>query len=473
MDLAQVLSEADIERIDRAAEKILEETGFKVMDADAVRLCAARGAAVDASRGLVRLPAPLLRELLAQTPPAYTVAGIDGRTYDIGGGHPWGLAIVTDPWIIDHAAERPRRPCLDDLRRHTALVQGMNHVCGISCMDYPVTDVAGPSSSLRAWEMHLLNTAKHYHFIPARPESRRQWEEIVAILARGRDPHGMGLFTVHVPVISPLSISGEGVELLRLACCYEAPVFTTVCPMAGSTAPRSLAGTLLLGHAENLFVAALTQILRPGNPFLYAFGPSVTDMASALDAYYTLDKILWKTAAVQLARVRQLPVAAECGGAMSPRYDVQTGAEGVLFMLAAIASGADLLAGFGSGYTAMGMSAEMMVIQEAWMDAARFLHRGIITDDDHLGLDSIQAAGPGGEFWTDPLTLLNLHGSEFFSNPLFDLSPEGEQGRSMLTRAHEMVEERLAGFESPVPGDVQEALRRFFHDECVRLEALA
>lgn len=471
MNLDRTISESQIVRIDRAAETILEQTGFKVLDAAMLRLCAAKGANVDEAAGIVRLPAALLHELLALAPSHYTVAGIDGKTYDIGGPDPWGLAIVTDPWIIDYPTQRPRRPCLEDLRRHTAVAQQMNHICGISCMDFPVTDVAGPSSSLRAWETHLLNTAKHYHYIPATNVNNRRWEEIVALLARDTDSGRAPLFTVHVPVISPLTLSGDAADFLRFACRHDAPVFPTICPMAGSTAPYSLAGTLLLGHAENLFLAALTQMQRPGNPFLYAFGPSVTDMRSAKDLYYTLDKALWKTASAQLAHSWKLPVSSECGGTMTHRYDIQNGAEGILFMLAAVTSGAGVLAGFGSGYGAMGMSAEMMVIQEAWMKAARFLKSGIDTDDIHLGLENIQQAGPGGDFWTDSLTLLNLNGSEFFTHELFDLSPVESESKSMLERAHDEVERRIAGFTSPVPQALQEGLRRYFHDECAQSES--
>ena len=467
----QVLSEGQVEQLNDGAGAILEETGFKVMDEDALRLCAARGARVEEASGTVRLPRELLRELLAETPSQYTVSGIDGRTYDVGGGAQWGVAIVTDPWIIDYDTQQPRRPGLDDLRRHTAVAQQMNHVAGMSWMDFPVTDVSGPSSNLRAWEAHLLNTAKHYHFIPAEPERNRQWEDIVRIFARGDDPVGMRLFSVHVAVKSPLTITGDNVDLLRLACRYDAPVLPTICPMAGTTAPYGLAATLLLGHAENLFVAALTQLLRPGNPFLYMLGPSVMDMRSGHDLYYTLDKALWKAGAVQLARSRGLPVAAECGGAMSYRYDMQTGMEGALFMLAAVQSGADVLSGFGSGYNAVGMSAELMLVQEAWMESARFLGRGIRTDDVSLAIDSIRNAAPGGDFLTDPLTLAGMHGDAFFANDLFDLTPAGEQGKSLLDRAHEKVERAVADFTSPVPDDVQEALRRYFHDECARVES--
>ncbi len=57
------------------------------------------------------------------------------------------------------------------------------------------------------------------------------------------------------------------------------------------------------------------------------------------------------------------PAMAECGGTLTYRYDQQNGMEGMLFMLSAAASDADILAGIGSCYNAVGMSAEMMIVQ--------------------------------------------------------------------------------------------------------------
>jgi len=469
MDFSRVLSESEVERIHLAAEDVLAETGFKVMDGAAVAQCAAAGAKVNETTGVVRLDKLLLRELLARVPSTYTIAGVDGQTREVGGEQHWGLAIVTDPWIIDYETRRPRKPRLEDLRRHAIIGQQMGHVAAMSRMDMPVSDVEGAASSLRAWEQYLLQTGKHHHFMPASSESIHQWLDIVRILSRGEDPRTQQLFSMAAAVISPLSISRENVEAMRLACEYNAAIIPTVCPMAGSTGPYTLASTLLLGHAEVIFVAALTQILKPANPFLYAQGPSIMDMRSGHDLYYTLDKVLWKIAAVQLAKYCSLPVSAECGGTMTYRYDPQNGMEGSLFMLAAVASGACMLSGFGSCYTAMGMSAEMMVIQEAWMASAQFLQRGMCTDDLHLGVETIKRAGPRGEFMADELTLKYMRGGEFFAHELFDRSAESEEGKSMLHRAHEKVEQLVTDFESPVPQDVQEKLRRYFHDECAKL----
>jgi trimethylamine--corrinoid protein Co-methyltransferase len=231
------------------------------------------------------------------------------------------------------------------------------------------------------------------------------------------------------------------------------------------TSPFSLAGTLAAGNAEIVFIMALTQACRRGNPVLYTFGPAVGNMQNGACLYYTLDKVMWKTAHVQLGKTYGVPVLAECGGAMSCRFDQQSGAEGMLFMLSAAASGANVLAGFGSTLNALGHSTEMMLIQEAYFRAAQFLARGMRTDGEHLALASIDRVGPGGEFMTDDLTLKYLRGGEFFSHELLDYSGSVHTPSSILERAHKKALAMTEGCKSPVPPDIQEALRKFFHDE--------
>ena len=463
--LAKGLSHSQLEQVRQATEEILEKTGFQVMHGPLLRLAEKAGARVDSTAGVVRIPRRLLAELLDQAPERYSIAGSGGRRWQVGGGDPLCTAIVTDPWILDYPGGKLRRPCLADVQRHTRIAQSLEQVATVSLMDFPVSDVPGPHSNLRAMEVHLLDHDKHIQVMPASVESLERWFEAGRILLRGKALEGSRLMSVGVAVRSPLTLTRMNADLLLAACERDLPVVPTVCPMAGTTAPYSLAGTLLLGNVEVVAVAALTQMVRPGHPFQYALGPSRTDMRNGEDMYYTLDKLLWKIAGVQMARSYRLPATAECGGSMPARYDLQTGAEGVLFMLAAWQSGADVLAGIGSCGNAVTMSGEMMLVHTAWLEAARFLDRGIDTGA-HLGMESIQRAGPGGHFLEDDLTLELLRSDEFFQSDLFDYGGLREERPSLLERAHRRVEEMTAGFDSPHPGEVREELRRFFEEEC-------
>ena len=88
-----------------------------------LRMCQAAGATVDEPAARVRFPRPLLRELLASVPSSYTSAVRRLAEDVIGGGKQYATAIVTDPWIVDYETQKPRRPSLEDVRRHTVIAQ--------------------------------------------------------------------------------------------------------------------------------------------------------------------------------------------------------------------------------------------------------------------------------------------------------------------------------------------------------------
>jgi trimethylamine--corrinoid protein Co-methyltransferase len=239
-------------------------------------------------------------------------------------------------------------------------------------------------------------------------------------------------------------------------------VIPTVCPMAGTTSPYSLDGTLLQGNIENIFLAAITQMVNPGNPFLYAFGPSISDMHTGHDMYYTVEKVLWKIATTEIAKAYNMPSSAESGGTLGAGYDMQSGAESMLFMLTAQNPGADILAGIGSCYNANGLSSEMIVMQSEWFEMASYLSKGIDTENMEKSLVSLTEQGPGGNFLMDDTTIKNLRSSEFYSPCTLDMSGGYRDAPSMLQNAHERVIELTRNYESPVPKSIQEDISRFF-----------
>ncbi len=456
------ITDIQVEQIREAAEHLLENVGFVVQNERILALAKQEGAAVDEAGWRIRMPRKLLRDLLELAPKQFVIAGLDGREHLRGGTKRGFSAIVTDPWIIDYETQLPRRPNLEDVRRNTILGQKLEGVVQMSRMDFPVTDFQDETSSLRALEEHLMHQNKHIMFMPASMESYLEFKEIAEILTGGEDPGEKRVLSVAAAVVSPFMVGAWNAEMLVDACDSGYVIATTICPMAGTTSPFSKIGTLLQGHAESIFMVALAQPIRPGTPISYGFGASVTDMQGGHDRYYILDTALYTAAKCRLAASYGLPVTAACGGGMTCRYDPQNGAEGMIFMQAAMETGADLFSGIGSCFNAIGMSSEMMLIQHAWYDAVMFLEAGINTEGLQRAVQSLEEAGPGGNFLTDDITLENLRSREFFQNALFDYSGGSSEGTSLLQKAHEQVEEMTKNFESPLPGTVQENLRRYF-----------
>ncbi|NJD01102.1 MAG: hypothetical protein FIA99_00530 [Ruminiclostridium sp.] len=458
----KTLNENQIKLISEKTENILENIGFNVTHKGILRIAREAGANVDEANCRVRIPGNLLRELISKAPSKYCISGIDGKKYEVGGERQLCHSIITDPYIVDYETQSPRRPCLEDVRKHTAIAQNLEHIDIASMMDFPVTDYNDASSSLRALEEHLLHFSKHIYCYAASMEGYNRWEEIARILAQGKDLKKNRIMTVAIAVISPLSISEINCEMLLRACENNFAIIPTICPMAGTTSPYSKLGTLVQMDAENLFLAALTQMINPGNPVLYHVEPSVSDMRTGADLYYTHDKVLWKLASIELGKSYGLPTAAACGGSMSYRYDQQTGAEGLLFMLSAVGSGADIIQGFGSFYNAMGMSAEMQLIQTSWWKASKYLIRGMESSTLEESLESIGRVGPGGNFLADEYTVDMLRSGEFFYDGLYDFSGDFQNDDSMLKKAHKKVVEMTSDIKSPHPENLQEELKCYF-----------
>lgn len=461
-----VLDENQIEKIKYLTEEIIEKKGVKVTHPEALKKARQAGADVNENEGIIKIPKDLLRILLSKVPSSFEARGINGRSFEFGSGSQGVSAIVTDPVIVDYKSGQKRPPCMEDLKRNTIIAQKLDHVVSMSRMDFPVTDYDDKTSSLRALETHLLNHDKHYSVYAGDLENFREWLEIGQILSRG-NLKGSRLMSVAVAVVSPLIISDINIELLMGAVQNEFAVIPTICPIAGMTSPYSKEATLLQCNVENIFLAALLQMFCEGASFIHMIGPSASDMQKMRDLYYTFDKVLWKVGGVELAKAYNMPTSAECGGTMTHRFDVQNGAEGMLFMLSAVNSEADLISGLGSCNNAFGHSSEMMILQSEWLKASKFLSKGLKTEKYEEAAESICKNGYGENYIMDDLTIKYLREKEFYNqiNDVLDMIGSYEDMPSALENAHKRVEEITADFKSPMPDDIQEEIKKYFYDK--------
>jgi ABC-type multidrug transport system ATPase subunit len=419
----QVLNENQIHRIRELTEEAIEKIGFKVEDTELLKIASKAGAIVDLDNRIIKIPSDLLRELLSKVPKSYTARTIDNSEYIIGDGNQYISAIVTDPWIIDYKTKETRRPSLEDVLKNTILIQKNQQVATVGRMDFPVTEYDDATSSLRALEIHLLNHAKHYNVYTGCLRDFMQWMEIGEILVQGGDLAKSNLMTVAVAIVSPLTLQDFNCRVLLEAAARNFVIVPTICPMAGTTSPYSKDSTLLQGNIENIFLAALVQMVNPGNPFLYAFGPSVSNMRTGHDLYYTLDKVLWKIASIELGKSYSIPTAAECGGTLSHRYDMQSGAESMLFMLSAVNSGADMLAGVGSCCNANSRQKaidrmEKVNQPKSLPEKVKFTFRsGIVSGNDVLFVEDLSMGFSDKQLFKNVDFKLNKHEKVFILGP--------------------------------------------------------
>ena len=455
-------SKAQITLVQAKIEQILWEIGMRVELAEVRDTCAAAGAEVRGDR--VHFSPEVLKRLVALAPRSYEIRSPFGRSWTIGDGNQYMAGIVIDPWINDPATGA-RRPAMDDLLTNLALMEHYDEIVLASRMDFPVTDYAGDISSYKALEQFFLNFNKHISAYCTSVESLQEYFEIGQTILGDQPLKDSKIMTVAVATLSPMALTDINCRLMLEAVKYNFPVIPTTCPMAGTTSPYTLIGTFIQGMAEVIGLCAIVQAVNPGNPYLSAFGPSVSSLLDGHDMYYTMEKPLWKLAATEIAGSYGLPYLVECGGNTPAGFDMQAGAESMIQMMSAVGSGADVLAGVGSCYNANGLSAENIVIGMSLKRASDFMTRGIRLDQIDESFDSIEEQKDLGYFLMDDLTLEHMRSGEFFADNTLNMAGEFKEEPTMLERAQSIIRDVKAKYVSPVPADAQERIQAYFAQE--------
>ncbi len=471
MKLAElaVLDDAEIRKIHAKSLTVLSRAGVRVPDAHCRGALLKAGAKADPGDDRVRLPSELVEECLKLAPPAFDLYGRDGSRLEISTESRAFGSLVIDPWIIDHASQRPRRPVLADVARHARLGDALDNVGFLYRMDMPPDDVRAEDAEVRTLEAFVLNTTKPMLVAPSSRHSLDLWLELGEILAEGRPLSERPFLCVCAPVTTPLIFHALNAEIMAEAIRRGLPLCAQTEPIAGTTAPFSFAGGVLMGNCENLFLVAMTQLLRPGTPIAYSVGNGLTDMRTGQAVFYPPDKMLWKIASAQMARFYRLPICGEATGSLVGRYDTQNGIEHALHMLPSVACGGGMFNGLGSCYNACGMSAEMVLIHSDLLRLLERIRGGIEVSDRMLDVEAIVERGPGGHFLEAPLTLEMLRSEEFFTEGCFDRLGERSPnlpGDSLLARAHRRVEELLVSHAPRVSPEVARAVQRWADGHC-------
>jgi trimethylamine--corrinoid protein Co-methyltransferase len=268
-------------------------------------------------------------------------------------------------------------------------------------------------------------------------------------------------------MVSPLRLDTEVTAILIEWCKHGLPVALSSAPMAGSTSPVTLAGSLVQLNAEQLSGIVLTQLVRPGTPVLAGYIPGVADMRSGGYLGGTIEFGMMQAGAAQLAHFYHVPIYCSAGMTDAKLPDVQAGYEKMSTLLLAAMGGCNFI------HHAIGMvtnmnsaSLEQAVMDDEMVGMAMRVLRGIETTEDTLAVDAIRRVGPGGHYLMDPHTLQFMR-SELYHPKLSDRQSraawEAEGKQDLRARAIAHVKKLLQGHTAPgLPSAADVAIRAKF-----------
>ena len=451
------LSDEQVRQIHEASLAILARTGVQVEQPEALRLFTEAGADVDGNR--VRLPRPLIEDAVDKAPSRVVLAGrdpkndliLEGARVHIGTG---GAALN----VLDMETGETRKAVLQDVARMARIVDVLDNIHFYLMPVYP-TDMTKENVDINSYYVSLANTTKHVQSGVYTVQGIRDVVEMCEHIMGGAEPLRKRPIVSFITcwMVSPLKFATDVTTLLIETCRQRIPVVLSSAPMAGSTAPVTLAGMMAQLNAEELSGLALTQLVRPGCPVLLGPIPATADLHSGAYLGGSIELGLCNAAITQLAHFYKLPIYNSAGMTDAKIPDIQAGIEKAQSAIQVALAGANFIHHAAGMLENMSTIAyEQFVIDNELLGMAMRAVRGVEVNDDTLALDVIDRVGPGGHYLMDEHTLRYMRSEHYYPSVVFD-----RQGRDMWeeaggtdawTRAKEIARRILAEHE-PQPLD--------------------
>ncbi len=466
------LSGADVETIHNAALEVLEKTGFTFESGldETLDMLQAAGCSMDKAAQRIFFPPKLISEQVAKAPSQVMLYGRkEGADLNLGGDRvhlgTGGSALT----ILDLETGEARQSLLRDIYDIGRLVDKLDHIHFYlrPCIPHDIPESAYDVNSLYAC---LKSTGKHVMIGFTNRQGIRDGVKMASMLAGGTGKLQERPFISSIAcfAISPLKLCTQSTLNMQEACRLGIPVALSAAPMAGSTSPMTMAGTLVQLHAEELAGITIGQLTRPGAPQLYGGIPGMSDLRSMGYCGGGVEFGMMNAAIHQMAEHIGVPNYNSSGLSDSKLPDAQAGWEKAFTTLLAAMGGSNYVHhAAGMLESMLCLAYEQFVMDDEIIGQACKVLEGITVDEEHLALDAIAQVGPGGNYMMSPHTMAHMRTEFFAGNGATDRAMRGnwEKAGSLdaRERARRIARDILAKDEAPYISPEQEAeiKRRF------------
>ena len=435
------LSREALDRIHAESLRILENIGIRVENARCREVLRLAGAKPVGMTDVMRLPAGMVEESMAQLTKAFELVHPGGDRFPIPDGRQHAGVRVKMPKVLDYGAtgfRPPRRQDVIDLCRITNALPGAEFTVAIR---YPSSDVPAEIDAVDSLGLVLAITGHLSLCAPTGVDDARTSLDL-AMVAAGTDSLDAAPGTwVEINTTTPLVLGEREGDIILHVVERHCPVDVGPMPIVGVATPATLAGNLLLGNVEALFLCTLCNAIWPGAKVLHATTGSLMNMRTGYLSMGSAETCLLSSGEIALARYYGLPTTRMGGYSDSQWSDVQAGIEKAMALLILAQAEADFVTMGGPLDNAAHHSYEQVVIDHDIWEMAQRLTREIVVDDDTLAYGVIERVGIGGSFLGETHTRRAVQAGEHYYGGSFNHMGRAADEYTMLARAHRRVEE--------------------------------
>jgi len=454
-----LLSNQNKDKIHQAVLKILAQIGMKIFHDQALELLADAGCSVENDH-IVKIPSDLVTQALESAPKNIAVYDREANhCMDVGGRRAY-FGTGSDLIFSHDSIKNERHPCvLEDVSRAARVADALPNIDFIMSFAHP-TDYPPQQAYLVSFQAMTANSIKPIvSTAQGRNDLAQMWQICRILRGSEKQLREKPLMIHYADPISPLKHPFYSLDKLLFCAQTSVPLIYSPAPIAGTTAPMTIAGHVAQGLAECFCGLVIHQLKSKGAPFLMGMGPAVLDMASGECSYNAPEFLLSYQAIVEMSQYYDLPNWGYAGTTDAQIPDEQAVFEAGLETFIAAMAGSNL--NHDIGYLDFGRtgSLELVVILDEVIDQIRRLAQGIPVDDDTLALDAIREAASEGDFLTHPHTLKYLRQTQWRPKLISRMGYEewhSAGGTSLLERSQKKLQNILRDHQ-PVPIHAKQA----------------
>jgi trimethylamine---corrinoid protein Co-methyltransferase len=457
----QLLTPELIGRILCEAFELLMSPGVRVGSAPVVELLRSTG--VEVNGDVARLPEPLVRNCLASAPRDFSLYNRRGEK----AVHYGGDEVHFDPGSCcvqmlapDTLEARPSetRDLVRIVQVTEMLPQFAAQSTAVVCSDSDAPSAIGDLYRLYIVLQHSDKPVVTGSFSAA---GLQGMIDLLAADSGSRDNLRMKPRAVFdVCPSPPLNWSEFGSHNLLDLARAGVPAEIVSMPLAGGTAPVTLAGSVTQHAAEVLAGITLHQLAGPGSPVVWGGAPAIFDMRTGGAPMGAVETAMLNMACAEVGKHLGLPTHGYLAATDSKFVDTQAGAESARSAMLGALTGINMISGAGMLESLACHSVEKLVLDAESIASAYRLMRGVEMRGESLATAMFAQIGLSGEFLKLKETRALFRQEQHLPSPVIDRSARGSQPPSdAFTRARARVNELVSLYQKPsLPEDL---LRKF------------
>jgi trimethylamine--corrinoid protein Co-methyltransferase len=461
----RILSDDLIEQIIAEGFELLMDPGVRVHNSEALGLLADAGADVDFDSRIAYIPQEIVERALETAPSEFYLHDLDGEPVvhygDDSVQFDPGSAAIT---LLDSETQQQRAPVTADFVKFVKLVETLPQLdaqsTALICTDVPE----------EIGDLYRLYLALNYMRKPIvtgafRKDTWWTMKDLLAAVAGGEQALAARPIAIFDVCPSPPLLWSDLTCQNMIDCArYSIPSELVSMPLAGATAPVTIAGAVVQHAAECMSGVTICQLAKEGAPIVWGGSPAAFDMREGTTPMGAVGTWMIDCAYTEVGKALNLPTHAYLGMSDAKVVDAQCGLESAGGTLMAALAGVNMVSGAGMMDFESCQSYEKLVIDAEIIGMAKRLIAGVVARDEPIALGLMRELGHRADY------LGQLHTMRWFSEEQYIPSSVIDRGsldgwkkkgaKTAWERAKDQVGRLLAKYEpSPMSEELRSELR--------------